>query len=236
MNVKFEIKYLATREQAQGLLERARHHLQPDPHCPHPEAYRVTSLYYDTARLTRARETIDGLPERRKFRLRRYGEPSSPTFFEVKSRLLRSIFKQRIPMTKADADRALRDPLGALPKSLHGHARELARERHLPGVTVYYDRLAYQDMLGGDLRITLDSNVRCARAEGFTREMHPDDPRIVPPGLWVLELKFRSRLPRWLAHAIQDFDLTSRNHSKYIGGVRRFVNGAPLIQELAYHG
>ena len=111
---RFELKYLIGRDQIEAVRDDLSDNLQPDPHSP-DGSYAVWSLYYDTPTRKFYWEKIDGVPFRRKLRIRHYGEPElscrrHAVFVEIKQRVNRVTQKRRIAVPYREALRALRRP------------------------------------------------------------------------------------------------------------------------------
>jgi len=232
--VRFEIKYVVSRADAQRLLDRAGAWMRPDPHAGAGFEYEVRSLYYDTPAFRHYDDVVQGLPDRRKFRARGYGD-GRDLFFEVKSRVMRSVIKTRQKAGRDAVEAFLRDPFGSpLPGPCAEHAAELAAEPHAAAAAVRYDRIALESLLEDGIRLTLDRNIRCGGPAAFDRPASLEDARLLPPGRAVLELKFPGRLPSWLSRAVRELELVPREYSKYAQAVRRLYGcAAPAQGELS---
>jgi hypothetical protein len=122
---------------------------------------RVTSLYFDDARLSACRENVDGSSRRSKVRLRWYDAPfpSEALFFEIKRRRGQSTSKERIslPLSRPLDQAALAETTRALSRALPRPQSEALLARPEAIVIVEYER-SYFEAAGG-LRITLDSDL-----------------------------------------------------------------------------
>lgn len=235
-DARFEIKYVVSRDAAQRVLDAASSWMRFDAHAGPRGRYLVHSLYYDTLDFESCREVYDGQIAKTKFRLRRYND-GSRSFFEVKSRYNRSVGKTREEATHDAAAAFVADPFERpLPGPCGAFAGRLARNPRAAVVALSYDRIALEDLLGSDLRLTLDFDLRCGPPEMFLTGPNPESPRALAPGTAVLELKFSTKLPRWAARLTRELELTPRDCSKYLRSVQRWIGQEPPITEIDLHG
>ena len=88
---RYEFKFPLDQRKREKVESHVKNFMSFDGHS-NPEldnAYYVRSLYYENDASTHYYEKIDGVKERRKFRLRTYGKkfaPSLPIFLEEKNR------------------------------------------------------------------------------------------------------------------------------------------------------
>jgi hypothetical protein len=100
---RYEFKYLIDEGLAAGIRDVVRSYLEPDPYGDQG-AYWVNSLYLDTDDWKLARQTIDGVKNRFKLRMRCYHFDDSPVFCENKARVGTTIVKTRALCKRADAE------------------------------------------------------------------------------------------------------------------------------------
>ena len=72
MEYRHEIKHLITQADAAAIRSNLMAVASIDPHARKDGAYRIRSLYFDDLRNTALWEKLDGVNERRKFRIRYY--------------------------------------------------------------------------------------------------------------------------------------------------------------------
>jgi len=95
---RLELKYILSEERALALRDFVRSYLELDEYSVNQPnySYRIHSLYLDSDEMTTFWETINGVKNRFKLRLRYYDDqPDSPVFFEIKRRVNEAILKQR---------------------------------------------------------------------------------------------------------------------------------------------
>jgi hypothetical protein len=225
--LRYELKYLLRREQTGPLLDELRGRLTVDTHGDATGFYPITSLYYDTPGFKAYWDKIDGHRNRRKVRVRVYGQAEvaagTPCYLEVKQRIDKMMQKRRVVLPYAEAvdfdafpELAATRPGadGALLQEVYYLYRTLQLR---PTCVVTYDRMALEgDELAPDLRVTLDrlvmgrthdlSLVSGDRAANLTA---------LGPDYAVLEVKANHNVPGWLAKLLAHHACTLRRISKY---------------------
>ena len=240
---RHELKFLIDLKDKDLLLQDIRFALHRDQHAGDTGAYRVSSLYYDTQDLQAMYEKLDGVLQRRKYRLRYYGvveETPGVAFLEIKHRFANIISKERV-LLKPEAARqllSLEQPLDALPSLLEKPhppmvARVVeasARRRLLPAVIVAYVREAWVGSQEPDLRVTFDYHLESFAPADYTGPGRVPGRSFLPQDRCVLGIKFDHRLPRWLRQRLVQSGLRPVRFSKYLEAclVRETVAGVML--------
>lgn len=212
-------------------------------------AYHVRSLYFDTPGLDAYHGKLAGLQTRAKLRLRTYGLSGPQAFLELKRKEGPFILKSRIalPPTAPWREHGVR-LLDWLRGELEGNRRpawhpgpvEPALETMLfcpglrPVALIAYERLAFAGEGPRNPRITFDTDVR---GTGAAQILTPQGLRPVLGGVVVLELKFTTAMPGFMAALISGFGLEADSISKYchvLEGIAPFFRngrGAGVVQE-----
>lgn len=176
----------------------------------------ISNIYFDTPNLDTYRENAFGIAERRKFRLRWYGEcswPEGQAVFEIKERSLEQGNKRSFFIEAGDLG-----DMGSL----------LARLRTLDGVPSSlqpvlinsYTRSYFGDA-AGKFRITIDRDQRFRGLFFHTQRHIP----AVGPGTWVsdpaviLELKYDAEWDEEIDPILQNLPFRFSKNSKYVQGV-----------------
>lgn len=157
--LRYEIKYMLTRGQAELFASRIRGLLEPDPYMPSPEGYVVSSLYFDDNADSSYYEKLAGAEHRKKYRMRIYNYDTSLVMLERKVKLRGMIEKQSTKISLDAFEGLARGDFSVL----EGNTSQLAREvlacagaRGLaPKVVVTYLREAYVHPVS-NTRITFD--------------------------------------------------------------------------------
>ncbi len=226
---RYEFKYLITDEQMEGIRSYVRAYLDPDEYGDAGGNYWVNSLYLDTANWRLARDTVDGVKNRYKLRMRCYEFTDTPVFCEIKARVGSSILKARalIPRDAAEpvANNAPveRGHIQALKKS---HQTDLDRFRNLvdkhdmrPRLWVRYHREAYVSPFGEGSRLTFDKDLQVGIPAVPLFEPELDLMyKVMLEQPTILEMKFNGAHPRWMRDLVRAFGLKRISVAKYVLG------------------
>ncbi len=244
---RFELKYLVDEAITEPLRDFAACYLELDDYGVARQnfSYPVHSLYIDSDDLDTYHASINGTKNRFKLRLRYYdSSPSSPVFFEVKTRVDNCILKERCGVVRD----AVPDLLaGHLPDPEHliskepRHFATLQRFNLLlnelqarPKAHNSYLREAWVSPQDDSIRVTLDRYIQiepCFIPMAVTEMKRPTP---VFPEFVVLELKFTTRFPNWFRDMVQRFNLMQFSSAKYAEGVvimgeHRFHDGERAV-------
>lgn len=223
---RYEFKYLVSGEVLQNVIGELEARLERDVHSDRTGSYFVRSHYFDTDNYDCYYEKLAGLMKRYKFRLRSYSECqrySDPLFLELKGRDDCLVYKHRLLLDSASAEKAMGRDTTALVDhmlsrgSINGTGKrfvfDVFRKRLSPSVVVDYHRSAFENRADPDFRATLDRQVLAFRAGP---DGHPRGPgRQITSGFQILEIKFRYRLPKWFHRLIQEQQLRRTSFSKF---------------------
>ncbi len=228
---RFELKYVIDEQRACAVRDYVRGYLEPDEHSQDDAtcSYPVYSLYLDTPSLVLYRQTIQGLKNRFKLRIRFYDDrPASPAFLEIKQRLTDTIRKERAALCKEAVFRLL-DGERPSPSDLirfNGNGSDsaalerfcnLSEKIGAMGATyVCYDREAYVSPESDNLRVTFDRRLRAEAFGGPVLLSPPAQGMPVRVGGVVLEIKFVDRSPRWIQDMSGALDLRRCSMAKYV--------------------
>lgn len=227
---RLEYKYLVPNE----LLADIRKDMQPfvtvDRFAERrrPHEYTIKSVYYDTPSMACYHEKVNGVDERKKFRVRGYNEtlPSDIIFLEIKRKVNNFISKNRAPLHYRDVDALFATgDIDAYVLAANGDrkGRDDARQffyhfirlRLSPQIMVVYDREAFFGRFDPILRVTLDKNLRSAPCVFQTGLHRPCALRPAMPRYFILEVKFYGCLPAWMTAIINRYQLPRLALSKY---------------------
>jgi hypothetical protein len=224
---RYELKYLVHHSQATELAVALADHMLPDEHGDSQGGYLVTSLYYDTVNYKAYWDKIDGHRNRRKLRVRIYGDrtvtPGTTCFVEIKHRLDRALQKRRVLLpygAAADLDRI--DDL--LPACFGGERAVLEEVEYLhralrlqPVCVVSYRRRAFEGReYDPGLRVTFDSDLKYRTHElNLYANGQATDHYFLSPDWCIMEVKINHRAPFWLTEVIGMHQCVIRRISKY---------------------
>ncbi len=107
MQYRNEIKHLITPADAAAIRTNMRAVASVDPHAAQDGFYRIRSLYFDDRNDTALWEKLDGVNERRKFRIRYYNEDLSYIMLECKVKRDGVGSKLQEPLTRDELRRIM---------------------------------------------------------------------------------------------------------------------------------
>ncbi len=217
---RHECKYLLTEAQAVKVRQRLEPFLEFDPYARRSGGhYRIASLYLDSPTMKLHRETLEGIRNRQKLRIRTYSDdPESPVFLEIKRRRNAVISKLRSPVTKLLAQTIIgQGDIGAISgpgvEARDDFINWVKHHDARPVVCVRYVREAYMSTVDPDSRVTFDRRIEC----NATNRVLLDGSGwvMVEPRRVVLELKFNGLCPSWMLDTIGACQLRRTSYSKY---------------------
>jgi hypothetical protein len=229
---RYELKYLVSEAQAAAIDRHIRPFLEYDRYSKLQRGgmYPIVSLYVDSPDLQLCKETLTGLKNRFKLRIRSYtDEPEYPRFFEIKRRLNRVILKSRARVTDQDVPLLLAG--GLLPPqgfstdeaALNQFQLYAANIQAGPKVLIRYLRQAFENTDENRVRVTFDRELCYKVTElpevrlggtGWQRNA-------LTNGYVVLEIKFTGTYPAWLSRMAAHFNLQARSVSKYATSIEQ---------------
>ncbi len=223
---RYEMKYLVTDIEAAEITCYVRPFLEYDKYSKLQRGgmYPIVSLYLDSPDLRLCRESLFGLKNRFKLRIRSYtDEPEYPRFFEIKRRINRVILKSRARVM----DRDVATLLGGRFLPPQGYTTDEAALNQFqlyvaaihagPVILIRYLRQAFESSSENRVRVTFDREL-CYKVTG--------EPVVslggagwqyndLTVGCAILEIKFTGCYPEWLSRMVRHFDLEARSISKF---------------------
>ena len=242
INRRYEYKYLLRRELARGITTFLSQHLELDEYCLERENqnYTVRSIYYDNPGFKCFHEKLDGQKYREKFRIRTYNKPvTAPIFLEDKKKNGSFYEKHRAelsddtmrmiddPHFNANEERSIPEKDKSLIDRFLFHLRGKA---YFPSALVAYEREAYVEPGGNNIRVTLDKNLRAVLFPDLDQIYEEERLEYILYNWIILEVKFSQLLPRWLKRLVSLFNLNRQACSKYCTSVGHFLGEAPELK------
>ena len=226
---RYELKYYLPHDRIEDLLQWVQPYVKPDSHARSAPSglplYVIQSVYFDSTDLTLYFEKLDGLRDRRKFRIRSYSRPDPETdvFLEIKYRYNTQVMKDRAPLPLQIVEALLHSNLELSSVDVPLPIKKRA-ERFLyffkiknlnPMVTVKYNRNPYVGRDDKQIRLTIDTNLSAIdhRQSDILFQPYVEEPVRLPGA--ILELKFDRLMPDWMRQLVQHFDIRQESISKY---------------------
>lgn len=190
--------------------------MTPDPHAVNGK-YLIRSLYFDTPADKALREKIDGVDNRKKFRIRLYNNDLSFIRLEKKTKWNNLGTKDMAALTPGEAQAIADGDIDWMANAPSDLLRELFVEMRTTGLRartiVDYTREPFI-FSAGNVRVTLDYNIRTGLMS--TEFLKPDTPMIpVPDDPIILEVKWDEFLPEIIRDAVQLENRRAAAFSKY---------------------
>lgn len=212
---RYELKYLLTLEQRDRVLSRIGPYMQLDDYG----RTTIRNVYYDTDSFRLIRRSIEKPAYKEKLRIRSYkrADGNSPVFVEIKKKYDRVVYKRRIALPESVATDWLCDRRSCPEntqisreidyfKSFYGGLR--------PAMFLSYEREAYYERDGGDLRITFDDNILCRRTDiSLCKEVGGYS--ILPEDRVLMEIKCPGAIPLWMVNILSEEKIYKTSFSKY---------------------
>lgn len=219
-NVRFrhEFKYLCTSAQIEIIKMRMRPIVRPDPHTGPSGMYTIRSVYFDDYDNRCFYENENGTDPREKFRIRIYNASDKRISLECKRKERGKTLKTACRITKEQcvalmSGKGIQD-FSDLPPLLRRFNTMVLEGQMHPVVIVEYDRMPFVYKVG-NVRITLDLNVRSSSdmKNFFSKDLRTRP--IFPKGTQLLEVKYDELLPGFISDELQLGALQYTAFSKY---------------------
>ncbi|WP_299997386.1 polyphosphate polymerase domain-containing protein [uncultured Clostridium sp.] len=180
--------------------------------------YHIRSLYFDNFNDKALLEKINGYSKREKFRIRYYNDNFDFIRLEKKSKINGLCTKFSAPITKKECKKLLNNDIDWMLNSNKSLIKELyfkmKSQMLKPKAVVDYTREAYI-YKPGNVRITIDSNVRTGIYSQDIFNMTLPTIKIPNNDAIILEVKFDEFLPDIIKDVIQTNTRKSTSISKY---------------------
>jgi len=216
---RFEMKYLIGKSDYHLLRQMLPKILKLDPNNMSGESYNIRSVYFDDPFDSAFYEKIDGVFERKKFRMRYYDYSDKFIKLEKKEKVGGVTYKTDMVIDKEIVQTAIKEPLyldiSKYKDPLYQEfVLDCKMKRLAPKVIVQYNREAFLLNYEG-IRICFDSRIMTALpSEDAFSEALVTTPIMHEP-LYVFEVKYKRFLPNYVREMIQLIDTTQTAFSKY---------------------
>ena len=179
--------------------------------------YAVRSLYFDSYDDHDYYDTVDGLENKSKIRIRTY-RPGTLIKLEQKQKQGFDSQKHSLILSQEETRKMQQGDYGFLVDRPEETAQkiylQLLRGAYLPKTLLEYDREAYV-FPAGDVRITFDTGARATASGWDIFDPNPPFTPLIPAGTGVLEVKYTGLLPDFIKGIVESGRLSTAN-SKYI--------------------
>jgi len=216
MEYRHEIKHVINAGDAAAIRTNLTAVAHLDPHAKEKGYYRIRSLYFDDPLDTALHEKLDGVNERKKFRIRYYNDDLSYIMLECKMKQDGVGCKPQERLTLEETQKILRGEIDWMVKSgrplLAALYVAMKTSRLAPKTVVEYKRVPF--VYGpGNVRVTIDWAVRTGQPKDF---LNPNGLTLpIEDDIILLEVKWDDYLPGVIRKAAALKSRTPSAFSKY---------------------
>ena len=217
---RYEIKYLASLEQARALKESLSNVFSLDKNSSKNLGYYNYSIYLDSPNYLFYREKQEGILKRMKPRLRTHlksldDEPRK-WFLELKGRHGRTVQKGRTEISEESTNMILNGSFHNNRYDLNSNQFEVLFNKHalLPVVSVLYFREPFNSELFPNVRITFDSRIS-GSLDFSTEKFSNRKSFLFPPSKILIELKYNDSIPKFVLNLFNKNNLQEITFSKF---------------------
>lgn len=213
MSNRYEIKYLISEKEYDIISRRLKYFLKSDTHYE-KSSYKVSNIYFDDYNNQALFQKLEGLENRKKYRIRYYDDDLSFIRFECKIKENQMVRKESMVIDENDYRKLLSGQMSKEPVNhglLNGNLISyffLHRFLFKPVLIVDYDREAYNFGLS-DIRITIDKKLKYGDVNSLVRLPYYHQP------VYILEIKYQRFLPSFIKNLLQLTSCEQLAISKY---------------------
>lgn len=212
-----EHKYLINKSESAILEERMKGLLEKDGNLKDKDSYLIRSIYFDDFDNSCLYEKIDGVNDRKKWRIRSYDCDDSVIHLECKRKIQNLTQKDSVSITRKQLEDALSGKVtvsNEYPGLWNQFALGILTKGYRPATIVQYERTPFI-WKPTNVRITFDRNL--ASGEMFDKFFDKNLPvrSVMPLDMDLLEVKFDLLLPDYLRHALNINNMAIVSFSKY---------------------
>ena len=196
MDYRHEVKHIITPGDAAAIRANLTAVATLDPHATENGSYCIRSLYFDDPLDTALHEKLDGVNERRKFRIRYYNDDLSYIMLECKMKRDGVGCKPQARLTLEETEKIIRGDINWMPTSgrplLVALYADMKTRQLQPKTVVQYKRVPFI-YAPGNVRVTIDWDIRTGPPGDFLK---PDGLTLpVEDNVILLEVKWDEYLP-----------------------------------------
>lgn len=210
---RYEKKYVMTKTQYDGLLEKIAPYMELDAYGKHT----ICNIYYDTESYELIRTSIEKPSYKEKLRIRSYGvaDKDSNVFLELKKKVNGIVYKRRVCMNYQDAMKYLESRYVPVKSQILKEIDWFLDWYHpTEKIFIAYDRMAYIGKENENLRMTFDFAIRWRKeqvdltAGDYGEEILKDDEVL-------MEIKIPMAMPVWMSDVLNELEIFPVSFSKY---------------------
>ncbi len=220
---RYELKYMLSVDQADRLRQLMRTYMAVDRYGWTV----IRNLYYDTENYRLIRHSMEKPVYKEKLRVRSYRQvsPEEQVFVELKKKYQGVVYKRRVALPEKQAMQWLsghpeQTPDGQIGREI-AYVCDFYRSLH-PAVFLSYERQAWYELQGSDLRVTFDRNILFRQEALSLREPVWGTP-LLPEDRVLMEVKTSGAMPLWLTGFLAEEKLPRASFSKYAAAYGNYI-------------
>ena len=212
---RYEIKYLLTTVQRDFVLDSIASRMKLDSYGRTV----IRNVYYDTDTYALIRHSIEKPAYKEKLRLRSYGlaDPSKPIFAELKKKYDGVVYKRRISLPESVATDWLCGRSSAPFDTQISREIDYFKSHYAPirpAMFLSYEREAFYERDGGELRVTFDDNILCRQTD-ISLCYDAYGHQILPSDRILMEITCPGAIPLWMVNILSEGKIYKTSFSKY---------------------
>ena len=216
MDYRHEVKHIISPGDAAAIRANLTAVAELDPHAREKGCYCIRSLYFDDPLDTALHEKLDGVNERKKFRIRYYNDDLGYIMLECKMKRDGVGAKPQERLTREETEKILRGDIHWMTSSgrplLVLLYAEMKTRQLRPKTVVQYKRVPFI-YAPGNVRVTIDWDIRTGPPGDF---LNPEGLTLpVEDNVMLLEVKWDEYLPSVIRRAAALRSKTPTAFSKY---------------------
>ena len=213
---RHEYKYIISNVEAEKLIISMRTIIELDSNAREKGCYHIRSVYFDDYDNSCYWDNVNGVNERKKWRIRAYNNNSSRIQLECKHKTNGLTRKEACTISSDEYDALLRGmPVFSSERALvNKFSVEMIEKNMKPKVIVGYDRKPYVYPYG-NVRVTLDYNIFSSQDINSMFSERLRKRLILPSGVQLLELKYDNYVPKFIADSFGEDRMKQETFSKY---------------------
>lgn len=212
-----ENKYIIPQSIAQKIISDLEKIMNYDQHSQSGK-YKIRSVYFDSINNQDYYDTINGIANRKKIRMRTYGLDNKKCKLEVKAKNNGTQTKTSVWIRQEDAQSIIKGDLNTLKKYFKKNPETIKIYSlmtlgcYRPKITIEYERIAF--FSSKNTRITFDYNIRRSETNfniydkniNFSDSCQND---------FIMEVKYNNKLEDVIINILSKYRITQTSFSKY---------------------
>ena len=216
---RVEDKYLVSERELLVLQSKLSAVLKQDSNQSGGRGYTISSVYFDDYRDSCYHDAVDGVRMRKKYRIRIYNHSFDTIKLEIKYKWNNRVMKKSRRITREQmkllmSGTSLPDVYECDEDAMALFNLAMNKDLLRPKVIVEYERMAFV-YEPGNVRITLDRNIRASRDMQQFSEEQKWTSDILQENDCILEVKYDEFLPGFIARILESGNMIQSSYSKY---------------------